>query len=59
MIPSTKAPVFLQKITERQPLAKAIFTRLWSPASTKALVTRATRELSQYYLWLQKTDKPW
>ncbi len=59
MMPITKAPVFLLKTTERQPLAKAIFTRLWSPASTKVFFVHATRGLSQYYRWLQRTDKPW
>ncbi len=59
MMPTTKAPVLLQKTTERQTRAEAIFTRLWSPASTKAFFARAAQGLSQYYLWLQRTDKPW
>jgi hypothetical protein len=59
MIPISKAPFFIAKVAERQTPGKAIFTYLCSPTSAKAFVAHAARALSQYYLWLQRTDKPW
>jgi hypothetical protein len=59
MIRISKASIFVEKETERQTSGEAIFTRLFSLTSAKAFVARAGRALSQYYLWLQRTDKPW
>ena len=59
MIPIRKASIFVEKETQRQTPGEAIFTRLFSRTSAKAFVARAGRALSQYYLWLQRTDRPW
>jgi len=59
MIPISKASIFEEKGTERETPGEAIFTRLCSLTSAKAFVARAGRALSQYYLWLQRTDRPW
>jgi len=49
----------VEKETERQTPGEAIFTRLFSLTSAKAFFARAGRALSQYYLWLQRADRPW
>ena len=54
-----KAPFVVEKATERQTPEKALFTRLCAVTSAKQLVGGAARALSQYYFWLQRTDKPW
>jgi hypothetical protein len=59
MIPISKAAIFVEKGTKRQTPGEAIFTRLSLLTSAEAFVARATRALSQYYLWLQRTDRPW
>ena len=59
MIPIRKASIFVEKETQRQTPGEAIFTRLCSLTAAKAYVARAGRALSQYYLWLQRTDRPW
>jgi hypothetical protein len=59
MIKISKAPFFVENVTGRQTPGKGIFTHLCSPGSAKTFVARAARELSQYYIWLQRTDKPW
>ena len=59
MIPISKASIFEEKATRRKTPGEAIFTRLFSLTSAKAFVARAGRALSQYYLWLQRTDRPW
>ena len=59
MIPISKVSIFVEKGTQRQTPGEAIFTRLFSLTSTKAFVASAGRALSQYYLWLQRTDRPW
>jgi hypothetical protein len=57
MIAIGNAPSVVEKATERQTLGKTIFTRLCS--LTSEFVACAARALSQYYLWLQRSNKPW
>jgi hypothetical protein len=59
MIPISKASIFAEEGTDKQTPREAIFTRVCSLTSAKAFVARAGRVLSQYYLWLQRTDRPW
>jgi len=59
MISISKASILVEKETERQTPGEAIFTRLFSLTSAKAFFARAGRALSQYYLWLQRADRPW
>jgi hypothetical protein len=59
MVPISKASIFVEKETKRQTPGEAIYTRLSLLTSAKAFVARAARALSQYYLWLQRSDRPW